>query len=723
MKMKKMALSIGVVALLLLAGSRAGLAAASCLNDPDCPQGQFCHQYQCRAGSGTACASHDTCPQGEFCLSGKCVTGCRTHCECPQGQFCYYGRCLSDPKMSVYCCSKPGCPPGRWCFKPDGAKDTCAEDPNYLCQNACDCGPAHCCKSGVCVKDTDDPWQPGGTAILGLSCQPGADATYCCADSLCDAGVVAYARVGEAGSFRCFDAAAGVTRDFCAGKPCYFTGDCDPGESCIDVRPSSAAASQPGRSCSAEGGFCKSNAVAEAAYGWPASQIIPACSAGILPGMTCDRGWSPGGAYAVQRVVETAGSCGDGQCQAWETARTCPADCHCGDGACDTTEVGSCATDCGTCGDGTCNGRETPKTCATDCSVACGDGSCAAGEATTCPQDCGCPGSPGYADTPIWCGDGVCQAVGDVPEDAINCARDCTISLAKTASASAVCEGAGVPVTYTYVVTNHRATHSVSGSVSDDVSGGVGSFGPLAPGASATLTKASAVEATTTNTATAAGTFDDPKGTAAYAQARVTVTAHHCDTTAPTIGLACPGTVTLNAAAYASVSVTDSDSGVASQSVPNGSASLETSTVGARTFTVTATDNAGNTGSSWCSYQVVYDFQGAGGFAPPIANPPAVNSARAGQTVPVKWRLPDGRGGWLGALDVVAGVTFQQVQCSDRAALTNEVPPVASGGSGLRYDEAADQFVYNLRTSGSGCYALILALDDGTEHRADFLLR
>jgi hypothetical protein len=101
------------------------------------------------------------------------------------------------------------------------------------------------------------------------------------------------------------------------------------------------------------------------------------------------------------------------------------------------------------------------------------------------------------------------------------------------------------------------------------------------------------------------------------------------DTFAPTISLTCPGTVNLNAPAYVTVSVIDERSGVASQSFPNGNNIVDTSTVGAKTFTVTAADNAGNSGSSSCSYQVIYDFQGIGGFGSPLGGPTTVNTAKA----------------------------------------------------------------------------------------------
>jgi hypothetical protein len=199
------------------------------------------------------------------------------------------------------------------------------------------------------------------------------------------------------------------------------------------------------------------------------------------------------------------------------------------------------------------------------------------------------------------------------------------------------------------------------------------------------------------------------------------------DTIPPTIALTCPVTANLRATAYASVNVSDSESGVGSQSAPNGNSLLDTSTVGPHTFTVTATDIAGNSSSNSCTYGVIYDFQGAGGFGPPIANPPATNTAKGGSTVPVKWQLPDGQGGYISNLGVVTSLNIQEVQCSNLSTtLTNEVAASTSGNSGLRYDAATHQFIYNWNTDRSmagKCYVFILRLNDGSEYRANFSLR
>ncbi len=205
-------------------------------------------------------------------------------------------------------------------------------------------------------------------------------------------------------------------------------------------------------------------------------------------------------------------------------------------------------------------------------------------------------------------------------------------------------------------------------------------------------------------------------------------TSWRSDTTPPTIVISnCPAKVNLGASASVVVTVTDSGSGVAYQSAPNGTNVLDTSTVGTKTFTVTAKDNAGNVSSNSCTYQVIYDFLGAGGFKAPIKNPPVTNIVKAGSTVPVKWQLPDGKGGFISDLGAVTSIKFEQVACSDfSSALTEAVDTTATGGTVLRYDFTVNQYIYNWKTSqawAGQCYILILTLNDGMSYQANFSLK
>jgi hypothetical protein len=200
------------------------------------------------------------------------------------------------------------------------------------------------------------------------------------------------------------------------------------------------------------------------------------------------------------------------------------------------------------------------------------------------------------------------------------------------------------------------------------------------------------------------------------------------DTTPPNIDvIGCPLKVNLNTLVSVTVTVTDSESGVAYQSAPNGNNVLDTSGVGTKTFTVTARDNRGNTGSNSCIYQVVYDFSGAGGFQPPVDDPPITNTAKAGSTIPVKWQLPNGSGGFISDLGAVISIKAQQVACSNfSSTLTDPVDTTAAGNTVLRYDLTSNQYIYNWKTSktqAGKCYILNLTLNDGMSYQADFSLK
>ena len=110
---------------------------------------------------------------------------------------------------------------------------------------------------------------------------------------------------------------------------------------------------------------------------------------------------------SVSQCAQSAGCagaapvCGNGTCEAGETAATCAQDCKsgpvCGNGTCEAGETKtSCPADCGgggpVCGNGMCEAGETKASCAKDCggtTPSCGNGTCDAGETTsTCPSDC-----------------------------------------------------------------------------------------------------------------------------------------------------------------------------------------------------------------------------------------------------------------------------------------------------------------------------------------------
>ena len=107
-------------------------------------------------------------------------------------------------------------------------------------------------------------------------------------------------------------------------------------------------------------------------------------------------------------------TCGNGACDATESAATCPADCGggatCGNGTCEAGESVTCSQDCGSevCGDGNCTTNEDLTTCPSDCVSAgrCGDGTCGVNESpANCVTDCGTCNSRCEGNDAHFCGD------------------------------------------------------------------------------------------------------------------------------------------------------------------------------------------------------------------------------------------------------------------------------------------------------------------------------
>jgi len=336
---------------------------------------------------------------------------CSTHCDCPQGILCYHNICLEDPIMPVYCCAKTGsCPPGHWCVTPGNTKSSCAENPDYVCEDACDCGPAHACLfipelgGKRCVKDEDDPRFPGPglppepPATTPTAEIPPGEPTYCCTSPFCYMGRHSYGENVE--NFSCYNPVDQAASNFCGIPECKSGVECGAGNSCVDTKAQPVPA---GTICTVEGGSCVSYAVSEVMFGYTPGDIMSPCSSGGIAGFPCDAGWMTGGQYTYERVVGIVGTCGNGVCDQGEYPDTC-ADCSCGDGKCSPSELFTCDVDCGMCGNGDCEDWESVSTCPDDCLAitdppcgydcrenpfaVCGDGFCWVSELLTCKTEC-----------------------------------------------------------------------------------------------------------------------------------------------------------------------------------------------------------------------------------------------------------------------------------------------------------------------------------------------
>jgi hypothetical protein len=207
--------------------------------------------------------------------------------------------------------------------------------------------------------------------------------------------------------------------------------------------------------------------------------------------------------------------------------------------------------------------------------------------------------------------------------------------------------------------------------------------------------------------------------------------AHHGvalrEATAPAIDLKAPadGThYTLGSALRADYSCADERGGSGLKTC-NGDAanlaSLDDSSVGEKTFTVRAQDNADNIATKTAHYGVVYDFAG---FASPVRNTDGngsyvLNKAKPGAAIPVKFSLHGDHG--LAVLQP-GYPRSKAIACDPSAEVDGNEQTATARGSALSYDATADQYIYVWKTDRTwrGCRQLIVKLDDGTSHRASF---
>jgi hypothetical protein len=184
-------------------------------------------------------------------------------------------------------------------------------------------------------------------------------------------------------------------------------------------------------------------------------------------------------------------------------------------------------------------------------------------------------------------------------------------------------------------------------------------------------------------------------------------------------------TYLLNQVVNTSWSVVDDDTGSGPGSGLTGVASesetvpIDTSTVGEKTFEVTATDYAKNTATETVTYTVIYDWDG---FFPPVDDD-VLNVAKAGSAIPVKFSL----NGDQGLTIFEAGYPkSEKIVCSTIDKLDEIEATVTAGGSSLNYDASADQYIYVWKTNkgwADTCRQLEVKLNDGTSYKANFTFK
>jgi hypothetical protein len=143
-------------------------------------------------------------------------------------------------------------------------------------------------------------------------------------------------------------------------------------------------------------------------------------------------------------------------------------------------------------------------------------------------------------------------------------------------------------------------------------------------------------------------------------------------------------------------------------------------TVGTHTVTAGAADKAGNSSSESHTYTVL--AWTLTGFYQPVDMGGVFNSVKAGATVPLKFEIFAGSTELTEVADV-ASLKYGAVAC-DATAPSDDIETTATGGTSLRYDTTAGQFVYNWKSPATkGCYSLTMKTLDGSLLSAYFKLK
>lgn len=103
-----------------------------------------------------------------------------------------------------------------------------------------------------------------------------------------------------------------------------------------------------------------------------------------------------------------------------------------------------------------------------------------------------------------------------------------------------------------------------------------------------------------------------------------------------------------------------------------------------------------------------------------------VNSAKAGQTVPIKWQITDEFGIPMGDLRWVKSLTSVPLSSCGSETVNPITSVDTSGNSGLRYDGEAGQFVFTFQSEkdwAGTCRRLVLTLINDVTYTADFQFR
>lgn len=144
--------------------------------------------------------------------------------------------------------------------------------------------------------------------------------------------------------------------------------------------------------------------------------------------------------------------------------------------------------------------------------------------------------------------------------------------------------------------------------------------------------------------------------------------------------------------------------------------------VGTHTLTATATDNAGNSATATRTYSV--RVLTLSGFFQPVDTGGVINTVKNGATVPLKFTVAD-EGVAQTSTSIVSSFVQREVDCGTLGSATDDVDIFSTGGTSLRYDATAGQFIQNWQTPKkiNACYTATVTMIDDSKISANFKLK
>jgi hypothetical protein len=144
--------------------------------------------------------------------------------------------------------------------------------------------------------------------------------------------------------------------------------------------------------------------------------------------------------------------------------------------------------------------------------------------------------------------------------------------------------------------------------------------------------------------------------------------------------------------------------------------------VGTHTFIATATNGAGLTSTSSFTYTVL--AWTAKGFYSPVDMGGTWNTVKGGSTVPLKFEVFKGAQE-LSDTRSVRSFSTRPATCPGASAPADAIEFLTTGGTALRWDATAGQFIQNWQTpkKPGTCHAVTVTMQDGSSLTANFILK